>query len=108
MMNSGGRRELALLGSDPNWRKLLSEILKTHGLPYHAFTHRDQLEMWLDGEGAGCPLLITETDSEGHASNWLREIRNDFPALRVLPALPHFKPSELYRLIESVLPVLGD
>jgi hypothetical protein len=105
LADADGGKEFALLGTDPDWLKLLSEILRAHGFPCRAFSDLEELESWLKGEGSGCAMLIAETDSEGLVSSWLRELRTGVPDLRLLPDLSHFRPSEIYRLIGTLHPV---
>jgi hypothetical protein len=102
-MDRDGRREIALFGIDPNREYLLSEILRTQGIGYQAFSSPEQARIWMDGRPKRAPLLITESDPEGRIPAEVRTLRDRFPTLRVLPLPSDFKPSELLSLIESAL-----
>lgn len=102
-MDRDGRRVIALFGIDPNREYLLSEILRTQGIAYLAFSSSEEARNWVEGSPIGTPLLITESSPEGRVPAAVRSLRNRFPTLRVLPLPSDFKPSELLTLIESAL-----
>jgi hypothetical protein len=99
---------VALFGVDPNWRTLLTEILKSHGFASRGFSEETPFMDWLNGEGTDCPLLIAEMDPDGPAQGGFRAIRASFPGLRMLTVPPGFRPLEVFRLIEAALPVLNE
>lgn len=98
------RGEIALLGIDPDWRKLTTGILKSHGFASRAFDGKDDLGSWLRGEGADCRLVIADMDGDSVLSGDIRRIQLAFPGLRVLPVPSRVKPTELFRILETNLP----
>jgi hypothetical protein len=102
-MDRDDRREIALFGIDPNAEYLISEILRTHEVPYLALSSTDEARIWIEAGPKRAPLLIVEADPEGRIPPEVRALRSRSPLLRVLALPSDFKPSELLSLIESAL-----
>ena len=105
-MDSDGWREITLVGNNPNWTYLLSEILRVHGFPCRTVSDPGKIRIWMKGNRRDFPLLIVEEDPEGLIPEGIREIHSAFPALTVIPIPSDFKPSELFRFIDTALLIL--